>query len=483
MKLARDENEIGRMSPEASIQAFFKLSPDLLCIRNPEGYFQELNALWTETFGWSPEELKSRPWMEFIHPNDFPFTDEIESQCRTAPHNSTPFLYKNRFCAKDGSYRWLSWRVTPYEGGLSYGIARDVTANHWQGSGEYRTAVQEAVKLRDQAIAASSVGIVIADAQLPDMPLIYVNPAFEKISGYSAAEVLGYNCRFLQGEKTEQAELQKLRTAIKNGTHCTVKLLNYRKDGTPFWNELTISPIYDQKDRLTHFVGIQSDVSDRVRAEKALRVEKRKSEKLLLNVLPKSIVEQLKRVEGSLAKQFDAATILFADIAGFTPLSAQLQPLEVITFLNQVFSCFDRLVEKYNLEKIKTIGDAYMVAGGLPVPRGDHADAIAQIALEMQESIAPLQKETQRDFKIRIGINTGAVVAGVIGQKKFIYDLWGDAVNVASRMEALGEPGKIQVSQETYEQLKDKFYLEKRGAIAVKGKGEMTTYWLLGKKE
>jgi len=337
------------------------------------------------------------------------------------------------------------------------------------------------VKLRDQAIAASSVGITIADARLPDMPLIYANPAFEVITGYSPAEVLGYNCRFLQGTKTNQPAVAELRAAIKAGENCTVTLLNYRKDGTAFWNELTISPIYDNDNKLTHFVGIQADISARVRAEAALRLEKNKSERLLLNILPQPIAEQLKQFQGSLAQQFDQVTILFADIVGFTPLSNQMPPLELLNLLNQIFSVFDQLADKHGVEKIKTIGDAYMVAGGLPVPQDNHAEAIADMALDMQKAITNFQAQQGKSFQIRIGINTGLVVAGVIGIKKFIYDLWGDAVNVASRMESSGEPGKIQVTTATYELLQDKFIFQKRGAIPIKGKGEMTTYWLINR--
>ncbi|MDY6936096.1 MAG: adenylate/guanylate cyclase domain-containing protein [Cyanobacteriota bacterium] len=339
----------------------------------------------------------------------------------------------------------------------------------------------EAVQLRDRALEASSVGISIADARLPDMPLIYVNPAFEKITGYSPTEVLGDNCRFLQGKKTKQTDVDRLRHAIRLGKDCTVTLLNYRKDGTPFWNELTISPIYDRNDRLTHFIGVQSDVTARIRAEAALRLEKNKSEGLLLNILPRTIATKLKQDPSGIAEHFDRVTILFADIVGFTPLSARLTPFELVKLLSQIFSKFDRLAQKYGVEKIKTIGDAYMAAGGLPIPTANHTEAVADMALEMQGVVDEFQEELGEPLRIRIGMNTGPVVAGVIGIKKFIYDLWGDAVNVASRMESLGMPGKIQVSSETYESLKDKYQFEVRGEIEVKGKGKMTTYWLVGR--
>jgi class 3 adenylate cyclase len=154
-----------------------------------------------------------------------------------------------------------------------------------------------------------------------------------------------------------------------------------------------------------------------------------------------------------------------------------------VNLLNQIFSDFDQLAHRYGLEKIKTIGDAYMVVGGLPMPMVNHAEAIAQMALDMQQSVTRFQTDNGEPFQIRIGINTGSVVAGVIGRKKFIYDLWGDAVNVASRMESSGVPGRIQVTAATYERLKDKYLFEERGATFVKGKGDMMTYWLTGTKD
>ncbi len=213
-----------------------------------------------------------------------------------------------------------------------------------------------------------------------------------------------------------------------------------------------------------------------------ISIEQEKAENLLLNILPEPIAAQLKQDQKAIAENFDEVTILFADIVGFTSLSSRLDPIELVNWLNQIFSTFDQFAEQLGLEKIKTIGDAYMVAAGLPVPRSDHAEVIAEMALLMQEAVERFQIQQGESFQIRIGINTGVVVAGVIGTRKFIYDLWGDAVNIASRMESSGEPGRVQVTEVTYEKLKHKYKLEKRGAISVKGKGEMTTYWLIGKR-
>ena len=194
------------------------------------------------------------------------------------------------------------------------------------------------------------------------------------------------------------------------------------------------------------------------------------------------IALRLKQGENPIADSFSDVTILFADLVGFTELSSRTTPQELVKLLNCIFSDFDQLTEKYHLEKIKTIGDNYMVASGLPLPRLDHAIAIADMALEMQEIMIKFNQKKGEFLRLRIGINSGSVVAGVMGTKKFIYDLWGDAVNTASRMESQGIPGKIQVTESTYQLLSEQYIFEPRGSIYVKGKGNMITYFLQGKK-
>ncbi len=218
-------------------------------------------------------------------------------------------------------------------------------------------------------------------------------------------------------------------------------------------------------------------------ALKTLAVEKAKSERLLLNILPPSIAQQLKQEERTIADSFPEVTVLFADIVGFTELSAQTPAIELVEILNVIFSEFDQLTDEHGLEKIKTIGDAYMVVGGLPVAKPNHAEAIAAMALDMQETMTGFCAQTGKALSIRIGINTGPVIAGIIGTKKFIYDLWGDTVNIASRMESHGIPGSIQVSESTYKRLKTQYTFEDRGLIQVKGKGQMNCYLLKGEKK
>jgi guanylate cyclase len=214
----------------------------------------------------------------------------------------------------------------------------------------------------------------------------------------------------------------------------------------------------------------------------ALRVEQAKSEGLLLNILPRSIADRLKASTQPIADQMSSASILFADVVDFTPLAERLPPDEVVGILDHLFSHFDGLVERYGLEKIKTIGDSYMAAAGVPTPRPDHARALALMALDMLETMHDNDHIGHLGLELRVGINSGPVVAGIIGRKRFSYDLWGDAVNTASRMESQGTPGRIQITRATYELLGDDFICELRGSIPVKGKGDVETWYLTGRR-
>jgi adenylate cyclase len=221
---------------------------------------------------------------------------------------------------------------------------------------------------------------------------------------------------------------------------------------------------------------------ERRNALAALRVEQARAESLLLNILPQSIADKLKAEPQTIADQFSSASILFADVVDFTPLSERLPPAEVVGVLDHVFSHFDVLADRYGLEKIKTIGDCYMVAAGVPSPRTDHARALALMALDMQAAMRSVDEVGHLGLELRVGINSGPVVAGVIGRKRFLYDLWGDAVNTASRMESHGTSGRIQITRATKELLEDEFVCELRGPIPVKGKGEMEAWYLVGRR-
>jgi adenylate cyclase len=217
------------------------------------------------------------------------------------------------------------------------------------------------------------------------------------------------------------------------------------------------------------------------RAEEAAEREHARSEALLANILPAPVAERLKAGSSAvIADRYDEASILFADIAGFTARTSETDPDELVGFLNRTFTLLDALVERHGLEKIKTTGDAYMVVSGVPRPRPDHAAALARLALDMRDALANLVDLQARPVPVRIGLACGPVVAGVVGTRKFFYDVWGDAVNLASRMESTGEPGKIQLTDEMRTLLGDRFTFEERGFVEVKGKGQMRTWWLTG---
>ncbi len=250
----------------------------------------------------------------------------------------------------------------------------------------------------------------------------------------------------------------------------------------PAWFESTMVALNVTVTGAVVFMLLVQFVRQREEALAELRVEQDRAETLLLNILPRSIADKLKADASTIADQFAAASILFADVVDFTPLSVRLQPAEVVGILDDLFTHFDMLAEHYDVEKIKTIGDCYMVAAGVPTPRADHARVMALMALDMRDAMRSEAAMGHLGLEIRIGINSGPVVAGVIGRKRFLYDLWGDAVNMASRMESHGTPGQIQVTQATYELLCDEFELERRGTVPIKGKGDVETWYLVGRR-
>jgi len=223
---------------------------------------------------------------------------------------------------------------------------------------------------------------------------------------------------------------------------------------------------------------------DTARAEAAMEAEHERSEALLANMLPASIAERLKEPERNIiADKYDEASVLFADIVGFTERASSTAPADLVRFLDRLYSAFDALVDKHQLEKIKVSGDSYMVVSGVPRPRPDHVEALADFALDMAAVAAELKDPHGRSVPLRVGLATGPVVAGVVGSRRFFYDVWGDAVNVASRMESTDSVGQIQLPDDVYQRLKDEFVLRERGLIDVKGKGAMRTWYLIGRKD
>ena len=320
---------------------------------------------------------------------------------------------------------------------------------------------------------------------IPGGGYITANPALAKILGYDSPEELMRTITDIDQQLyVNPSSREDLAALMQRYDVLTdVESEVYRKNGRTIWISENIRAVKDHSGNLLYYEGTVTDISERRQTEFVLRLARKKSELLLLNILPQPIAERLKHDKGTIAENFEEVTVMFADLVNFTNFSTQTSPKELVELLNKIFSKFDRLAQHHGVEKIKTIGDAYMAVAGLPKPSANHAQAIAQMALDMQQAIAQFNTETGKNFSLRIGINSGPVVAGVIGIRKFSYDLWGDTVNTASRMESHGIPGYIQVTAATYELLKEQYLFDERGLIEIKGKGKMTTYLLKGARE
>ncbi len=318
-----------------------------------------------------------------------------------------------------------------------------------------------------------------------DGHFLSANAALAKLYGYNSPEDLIQSItnidRQLYVDPRRHDEILAYLRAI--GELSGFESQVYRKDGSKIWVAESLRAVYSDDHSLSHYEGFAWDVSERRQTEEELRQQKLLSDRLLLNILPQPIAERLKRKKAIIADHFEKATVLFADLVNFTELAAITPPEKTVEMLNTVFSVFDQIADQHHLEKIKTIGDAYMLAGGVPVPMIQHVEATADAAIDMLRAVQTIKTYDNRLLTLRIGIHTGEVVAGVIGKRRFIYDLWGDTVNVASRMESMGEAGKIQVTKEVYKKLKGAYRFTKRGDVPVKGKGTLTTYWLVGKRK
>ncbi|NJK72357.1 MAG: PAS domain S-box protein [Synechococcaceae cyanobacterium SM2_3_60] len=314
----------------------------------------------------------------------------------------------------------------------------------------------------------------------PEGQFLDVNPALASILKFDSPQELIKTYDNLENQLyIEPGRREILRSLLaQNSVVNHFESQVFCKDGAIIWISESVRAVFDSEGQLLHYEGTLADVTARKQAEETLQVERERTDRLLLNILPHAIVSKLKAHLAIIAESYTEATILFADIVDFTGLASQIDPAELVKLLNEVFTMFDAIADSLALEKIKTIGDAYMVVGGVPEPRTDHALAVVEMAIAMQAQIARIQRPDGQPFALRIGINTGSVVAGVIGTKKFIYDLWGDAVNVASRMESLGVAGEIQITETTAKHIHTDFKLEPRGMLDVKGKGQMPTYWV-----
>jgi len=385
--------------------------------------------------------------------------------CDSLPHPHSPIPQPDEI--------WFTANISPLPDNCVIWVARNITERK-----RVLDALQKAEEKYRSIFENAAEGIFQTTT---DGRFISANPALVKMYKFSSETELKNKITDIAKQLyvNSNRRYEFISELQKHDSISNFESEVYRGDGSLMWISENVRVVRNSEGEILYYEGTIQDITKRKHIETALRLEQEKSDHLLLNILPAQIAAKLKQNQHPIAKRFENVTILFADIVDFTGYSARISPSELVDMLNQIFSVFDQLTERHNLEKIKTIGDSYMVVGGLPEAREDHAEAIANMALDMQKAIRKFFNDRGEAFQIRIGINTGPVVAGVIGIKKFIYDLWGDTVNVASRMESRGVPGKIQVTEATYQFLKDKFLLEPRGLISVKGRGEMITYWLI----
>ncbi len=343
-----------------------------------------------------------------------------------------------------------------------------------------RKQAEAEIRKLTRSIEESASSVVITNAE---GTIEYVNPAFERISGYSAADALGQNPRILKSGQMPPDFYEKMWETLSRGQVWRGEIINRKKDGSLYWEFTTISPVLDEQGRITHFVSIKEDITERKRIEEALAQERQKTDALLHNILPAEVVAEIKEKGQATPSLIENASVLFADFVDFTNTAEQLSPQELVDMLDVYFSAFDAIMEKHGLEKLKTIGDSYMCAAGLPTPSETHAVDITRAAFDMlafvEQEKARRREQGQPAWEIRIGISSGPLVAGVVGRKKYAYDVWGDTVVMAARMEETSAPGHINISQSTYDLIHDRFICQYRGRIAAKHKGQVNMYFVL----
>jgi urea transport system substrate-binding protein len=317
--------------------------------------------------------------------------------------------------------------------------------------------------------------------------MLFISQAYERIWGRTCKSIIEQPLSFVESIYPDDREaVMAAFPKQKEGTY-DIEYRIVRQDGGIRWIRDKAFPVRDASGEIYRVVGVAQDITENKNLIRDLNEEKSRTEHLLENILPKSIIGALKGRQSMplespvIAQRIDHATVLFADIVGFTAFSQSREAEYVVNQLNQLIHVFDQLVDKHGVEKIKTIGDAYMLAGGVPDYQEDHARRVANVALEMKVELTRFNRAHDQKFEIRTGIHSGPLVVGVIGTKKYVYDVWGDTVNTASRMESSGLPGEIQVSEDTYRLLSDRYQFEERGLIAIKGKGGIRAFLLKGR--
>ncbi|MEA5420192.1 PAS domain S-box protein [Spirulina sp. CCNP1310] len=468
----RERIESALRTSEAELRALFAAMTDIITVFNHEGRYEKIVSTNSELLYTPEEELLGRSIQEILPSEQAAlFLEHIQRALE-----EDQIINLEYSLPVNGEDVWFAATISPLPDRCVMWVARNITERRKvldalsKAEAKYRSIFEN---------AAEGIFQTTTDGRY-----ISANPALVRMYGYdSFAEMAARIQNIDEQVYVEQGLRQQFREQLeRNGVMTGFKAQVRRKDGSLIWTSENARLVCDHEGQPLYYEGTVADITKQKAAEDALQLEQQRSEALLLNVLPKAIAERLKREERAIAERYDQVTILFADIVDFTSLSAQISPTELVEQLNDIFSAFDQLAEWYNLEKIKTIGDAYMVAGGITATTANHAPAMADMALDMQLAMTQFRQSDGQPYRLRMGIHTGPAVGGVIGIKKFIYDLWGDTVNVASRMEAQGIADMIQVTEATYQLIHEQFFLENRGEILVKGRGLMNTYWLRGRR-
>ncbi|QRO02037.1 PAS domain S-box protein [Archangium violaceum] len=452
--------------------ALFEHTPDGVLVLDSQHRLLEANSAAQRLLGESREALLGRSLAELLPE----WTPPGPLSPEDPPREGELVWYGTAGAPRQA--RVLRIRCVPLPEGLML-VLRDLTAH-----AEVESSLRQQKEYYESLVLNSPVAIVTINLRFT---VVSWNPAAEQLFGYTRQEAVGRNLLRLvagEGPLREEAETTA-REALQQGrVHTLTRRL--RRDGTILDVELLALPVMVEGEHVG-FIAIYHDITELRRLHdqelahlRTIQRERERVDQLLLNILPKPVADRLKQGQRIIVENFPDVTVLFADLVDFTHFSTQHTPPDVLQVLNMVFSVFDQLTDELGVEKVKTIGDAYMAVGGLSLPRSDHAEAMASLALAMRTELLKLGEQLQIPLHLRIGIHSGPVIAGVIGDKKFAYDLWGDTVNTASRMESHGVVDGIHVTEAVHERLRGRYRFQDQGVMHVKGKGPMRTWLLLG---
>ncbi len=461
-------------------EKLYEESPDMHLSVAPTGLVVRCNRTLLTRLGWDVDEVIGQPLLKLYHPDCH---DHVKANLQSFRETGRVKHRELLVVRKDGSPLHVSLEFTPIrddDGNVMFSNAvwRDISAlMELRDQLEHRKADAEKAAVEFQRLYDLAPDMYLSVAA-PSGIVVKCNTTLLERLGYAKADVIGRPLLPLYHPDDHPKVKENLASFVATGKVKHTEFLVVKKDGGTIEVSLDFAPVRDESGNVLYSNAVWRDITALKEAERELAREKEKSEKLLLNVLPEPIARRLRDgEEGPIADGFEEVSVLFADVVGFTPLSARLDARTTVVMLNEIFTAFDEICQRHGVEKVRTIGDGYMVIAGAPEPRVDHAEVLGRVALE----IAELMTDRDDELRIRIGLNSGPAVAGVVGTTKFHYDVWGDAVNVAARMESTGEPSRIQIAEGTHRHLQACFTCEARGEIEIKGKGKMPTWWLVGR--